>query len=538
MKNHTILAGLILAFSFSTITWSQQVDPKITNWYNGSKLGMNTDKAYSSILKGKNSTTVVVAVIDSGIDVDHEDLGGQIWTNEDEIPNNGIDDDNNGYVDDMHGWNFLGNSEGENINGVRLEVTRIYAGFRDRFAGKSEEDIAPEDKEDFELYKETKEEVLENRREAKNETKDMDETMRILEEIDNNLKKKLGGDYNEKQLKKLMKDEEFKDQASVMYNLMLMGFTFDDLKEYIAYYEEVLEYNYNPDIDPRADVIGDDVSDFNDRDYGNNDYQGPDASHGTHCAGIIGAVRGNGVGNDGVASDVAIMSLRAVPNGDEWDKDIALAVRYAVDNGAQVINMSFGKSYSPEQEEMVKAFRYAEEKGVLVVHAAGNEASDNDLGGNYPCPQYPAMSSKFTNWIEVGASTRYKKAKFKKGFMVQEGIAADFSNYGDKMVDVFAPGHDIYSTVPDNEYDVFDGTSMAGPMVAGTAALIKSYYPDLDMFAVREIILESVQKTESQALPMPGDGTMVTLSELCVTGGIVNVYSAVELAESRSGGAK
>jgi len=227
------------------------------------------------------------------------------------------------------------------------------------------------------------------------------------------------------------------------------------------------------------------------------------------------------------------MSLRAVPNGDEWDKDIALAVRYAVDNGAQIINMSFGKSYSPQQKEVMEAFKYAEQKGVLIVHAAGNEGMDNDdLGHNFPTPKYPGMSEKFRNWIEVGASTRHKKAKVKYGYVLRNGLAAEFSNYGNEIVDVFAPGYDIYSTIPESEYDVYDGTSMAGPMVAGTAAIIMSYYPDISTVDVIDIIMQTVQKPGKRTTPLPGDALQkVTFEDLCVSGGIVNVYNAVMLAE-------
>ncbi len=538
MRLSHLLTATTFSFIFiTTISWSQDVSDELKNWYNGPDLGMNTDEAYATLLKGKASTTVIVAVIDSGVDVEHEDLKGQIWVNEDEIAGNGIDDDNNGYIDDVHGWNYLGNSEGENLEGVRLEVTRLYAELRSKYASASASDITPEMQEEWDLYQKVKEDVESERADAKEFKLEMKETYEGITNIHNAVSGRLGENYTVKDLKTLKKDPELGEPAKIMMKLMKLGLGYHDLKEYMDYNDEILDYNYNPYIDPRKDIIGDDVSDFTPG-YGNNDYDGPDASHGTHCAGIIGAVRGNGIGNNGIAADVKIMTLRAVPNGDEWDKDIALAVRYAVDNGAQVINMSFGKSYSPEQEQIIAAFRYAEENGVLVVHAAGNEASDNDDSENYPRPQYASMNSKFTNWIEVGASTRHKKGKVKKGEIKRDGIAADFSNYGDQMVDVFAPGHDIYSTIPDNEYDLYDGTSMAGPMVAGVAALIKSYYPELTMFEVREIILSSAQKTDRE-MPLPGDPEqMVTLSDLCVTGGIANVYNAVQAAENFSSSPK
>lgn len=531
MKKLTILvSAFLIVFGASA-----QVDKKVTNWYNGAKYGMNTDLAYAKVLAGKTSTTVVVAVIDSGVDIEHEDLRGHIWVNTDEIPNNGIDDDNNGFIDDVNGWNFLGNSEGTNIIDVRLEKTRIYAELRKQYEGTSYTDLEDDEKAGYALYKELRDEVETVRKNAKSELDGLAELTQTVEDANEKLRGYFGGDYTAKQLKAVKSDPIVGKEASQILALMKFGLDYESYSEFVGYYQDQLDFNYNPDIDPRAEFIGDDITDFSDHNYGNNDVEGPDASHGTHCSGIIGAVRNNGRGNDGVADNVLIMSIRAVPNGDEWDKDIANSVRYAVDNGAQIISMSFGKAYSPQSEGVMAAFRYAEEKGVLLVHAAGNEGENNDeLGHNFPTPKYQGMSDKFSNWIEVGASTRFKKPKYKKGYLIRDGLAADFSNYGKTIVDVYAPGHDIYSTIPGSKYAVFDGTSMAGPMVAGTAALLKSYYPKLTMLEIREIIVSSVQKIGDRTTPLPGDASQqVTFDELCVSAGIVNVYNAVMMAESR-----
>lgn len=532
MRRISYFVALML---FASTSIAQELDKGVKNWYNGTKYGMSTDVAYAKVLAGKKSNTVVVAVIDSGVDIEHEDLKGRIWINTDEIPNNNLDDDKNGYIDDVNGWNFLGNSEGENINDVQLEVTRLYAKWRKIYDGRVYSELTDEEKANYAKYKEVKEKVELERFGAKKELEDLQETTDLLTEADKKLKAHFGGNYTLDQLKKIKKDPDLGEYAEQMIRLSGFDLDYDGYMEMVKYYQDILHFNYNPDIDPRGDVIGDNTSDINDRGYGNNNVEGPDAGHGTHCAGIIGALRNNGIGNDGVADNILIMSLRAVPNGDEWDKDVALAIRYAVDNGAKVINMSFGKGYSSEQQLVIDAVRYAEEKGVLLVHAAGNEGLDTDGAENYPRPQYKSMNSKFTNWIEVGASTRFKKAKVKGGYIMQDGLAADFSNYGNEMVDVFAPGHDIFSTVPQSEYDVYAGTSMAGPMVAGVAALLKSYYPELTMFQIREIILASVQKTENLTTPLPGDPSKeVTFDQLCVTAGIVNVYNAVLLAEEKT----
>ncbi len=518
MKFKALLFVLTLMLSY--VGMSQDVNKKILNWYNGKKYGMSTDLAYKKLLAAKKSTTVVVAVIDSGVDIEHEDLKGVIWTNEDEIPNNGIDDDKNGYIDDVHGWSFLGNTKGENVKEEQLEMTRIYARYETKYDGKSYVDLNDEEKKEYDLYKEVRELVEKNLKTNKGTLEKMAPVVKIYTEADEKVKKHLGRDYTMKDLKSLAKDEKVGEDASKL--LKVKGAAgVEGLSGYMDYLENQVNFYYNKEFNAR-EILGDDPSDFSDVNYGSNDVEGPDAMHGTHCSGIIAAVRGNGIGNDGVANDVRIMSIRTVPDGDERDKDVALAIRYAVDNGAKVVNMSFGKAYSPYQKEVISAIRYAEEKGVLLVHAAGNSSKDIDVENNFPRPQYASMSSKFTNWIEVGASTRYKKR-----------LAASFSNYGDQMVDVYAPGLEIYSTVPESEYETTQGTSMAAPMVAGVAALLKSYYPSLTMVEIKEIILKSAKDVSAKETPRPGSEDKVPFKELCVTGGIANVYNAVLMAEEK-----
>ena len=498
---------------------AQDYDKKKLNWYNGTKYGMSTDLAYKKLLNGRTGEKVVVAVIDSGVDIEHKDLEGSIWTNVDEIPGNGIDDDNNGYIDDVHGWSFLGNPDGENIEHEQLEMTRMYASYKKKFDGKAEDEISDADMADWKMYKEVQEKV-------DAEIKDAEKTMGFIGDMydkavvaDANIKKATGKDsYTAKDLKKLAKNEEVSGDAALMSQLMSNGLSLATLEKYKKHFQGSLDYHYNLEYNARK-IVGDNPADFNDRTYGSSDVEGPDAFHGTHCAGIICATRGNGIGNDGVADNVQIMSLRAVPDGDERDKDIALAIRYAVDNGAVICSMSYGKGYSPYQEEVIEAIRYAEEHGVLLVHAAGNSGMDIGENPNFPSPMYPSMSSEFTNWIEVGASTRYK-----------DKLAASFSNYSEKHVDIYAPGLEIYSTVPQSEWDEAQGTSMACPMVSGVAAILKSYFPKLTMFEIRDIILQSGQDVSEMQTPLPGDTKMVPFKALCETGKIANVYNAVEMA--------
>jgi subtilisin family serine protease len=249
--------------------------------------------------------------------------------------------------------------------------------------------------------------------------------------------------------------------------------------------------------------------------------------HGTHVSGIIGAVRGNGKGIDGIADNVRIMTIRAVPDGDEHDKDVALAIRYAVDNGAKVINMSFGKYFSPQKQWVDDAVKYAESKGVLLVAAAGNEAFLVDTMPHYPAPILNE-GRKVNNWIMVGAS----------GDPSNGGLIANFSNFGKKDVDVFSPGVNIYSTIPGgNTYGNASGTSMASPVTAGVAALLMSYYPNLTAAQVKTVIEKSAVPVNAKVKqPNKGgeDDSEVSFSELSRTGGILNAFEAVKLAESLS----
>ncbi|GAB5418711.1 MAG: S8 family peptidase [Crocinitomicaceae bacterium] len=456
----------------------------IPNWYNGKGPGMNTEKAYK-MLKNRESETVIVAIIDSGMDIEHEDLQGRIWVNEDEIPGNGIDDDNNGYIDDVHGWNFLGNANGENANDIRLEMTRIYAELDKKYGDMPVEIANEQDAEEYALYLEVKGKVEENRAYA-------GQVLPIIKQ-------------------RMAASDEAKAQMQGAYD----------------YFNTQLNVHYNPDFDGRA-VVGDDPNDFSDTDYGNNDVEGPDALHGTHVGGIVGAVRGNEIGYDGVANDVKLMSLRAVPNGDEFDKDIALAIRYAVDNGAMVINMSFGKAYSPNAKEVYEAFAYADSKGVLLVHAAGNDHKDIDEESNFPTSMYDFQDKKLDHFLTIGASTRYLK---------EDMLPAPFSNYAATGVDVFAPGMEILNTVPQSEYQELQGTSMACPMVTGAAAFLKSYFPKMSMKDIKDVLLESSTKYRGELQVKPGGASrdedleddMIDFGKLSTTGGIINLQEAVKM---------
>ncbi len=499
----------------------------IFNWYNGGGSGLKTDAAYKKVAT-KKSQEVIVAVIDSGIDIEHEDLQGKIWVNAKEIAGNKIDDDKNGYVDDIHGWNFLGNSKGENQRYARLEKTRIVAYGNVRFKDVDAASLSGKDKTDYATYLECKGEVEKEYAEYAGILEQMNQLNENQVMIEAMIGKAIGkADYTIEDLKKWKPaDEQSK-------GLQQIGTMWKDgsMKEQVDQIKEMVEYNYNVDYNDR-EFIGDNAVDFSDITYGNGDVEGPDALHGTHVGGIIGATRHNKLGVDGVADNIKLMSLRAVPSGDEQDKDIALAVRYAVDNGALVINMSFGKQYSPNSKEVYEAFAYADAKGVLMVHAAGNDGRNLDEGKNFPTSMFPGQTIEFKNMLTIGASTRfYKQPKFYYGKKKKANcakLAADFSNYSQTLVDVFAPGHDIFNCVPQSDYKKLNGTSMASPMVAGVAAFLKSYFPSLTMTQIKEAILKSATSYKGTNHVKPGKTEKTDFGTLSTTGSIVNIEAAVD----------
>ena len=490
--------------------------------------GVSTKQAYDSFVNGKApKKKIVVAVIDGGVDPLHEDLKDRMWINSDEVDGNGVDDDNNGYIDDIYGWNFLGNKDGKNLNHETLEFTRIYRRLKPKYSGKSAADFSGEEKETYALYEECKDKLFAEREDARDNLESMRDILKFLNTIDPVIEKLHGSsDYTIEDVKKLKSsDKQVKGLIKTKYKLMELGITADEIEKAEEHFQESLDYNLNKSFDPRSEIIGDDITDINDKEYGNPDVKGEDAFHGTFVAGLIGATRANGLGIDGIADHVEIMALRAIPNGDEYDKDVALAIRYAVDNGAHLINMSFGKMYSPQKHLVDDALKYAEEKGVLIVNAAGNDHTNVDKDYHYPIDRI-AEGDTVNNMLTVGASSMSTK----------KDITGSFSNYGKKNVDLFAPGVEMVSLAPDNLYDKGDGTSFASPVACGVAALIWSYFPDLSAQELKAILMESVHDISSKKVYLPTDiakKPKVTLGDLCVTGGIVNVYNAFELASKR-----
>lgn len=485
--------------------------------------------------KGKKSQTVIVAVLDSGVEVDHEDLKDVMWVNPGEIPGNGKDDDNNGYVDDIHGWNFLA-GPGGNVNHETLELTREYARLKKRFEGTDPKNLSGDAAKEFKYWEQVKEDFETQRAQAVSGMENATKQLQPIEDALNAVEKALGGkELTTESVSALdvSSNEELKKSVEIMKMVMGQGLASrqdleDAKKEAAAYFYNQVEFQLNPDSKVR-DMVGDDPNDVTNRFYGTNEYEGPDAFHGTHVAGIIAANRNNNTGIRGVADNVKIMTVRCVPDGDERDKDVANAIYYAVDNGASIINMSFGKGYSPHKWYVDQAMRYAAEHDVLLVHAAGNSSANNDTENNFPNDelQKPVRKGLFgkekriSTWMEIGA------LHWKTG----ESRVAGFSNYGKKNVDVFSPGVQLNSTVPDGKYGPASGTSMASPAAAGVAAVIRSYYPELSAVQVKHIMENSVIKQDGEVLK-PGSRTeKIKFSELCVSGGTVSAVNAVVMAE-------
>ena len=488
--------------------------------------GMSVDRAYDELLKHRRGKTVVVAVVDSGIDINHEDLKGSIWKNPKERIN-GRDDDNNGYVDDIHGWNFLGDIVAEN-----MEFVRVIRDNRSKFENVNPQTLSAKDKELYNLYVSAKAEYDKEVAENAQKLQQYQPILSQVSQAHSFATKTLGKPtYSAKELLGMEAQSEqeqtYKQMLMQMYGNVAEGETMVDFvkgfQEYVTSLTERQETHYNLDLNARK-KLNDNVKDLSDNDYGNNQVGGPDpklkdAKHGTHVAGIIAANRNNKIGTKGIAKNVKIMAIRAVPDGDEYDKDIALAIRYAADNGAKVINTSFGKYFSTNPEWVRAAIKYAASKDVLIVNAAGNDAKDMDKVNVYPNDQTLSIPEISDNFLTVGALN----------FEYGSQLVASFSNYGKTNVDVFAPGVKIYSTTPLNTYEFLQGTSMAAPAVAGVAAVIRSYFPNLTAAQVKKVIMDSGNYTKARVVL--GDQIGVPFERGSKSGKMVNLYNAILLAQ-------
>lgn len=534
----------ILALGFQVFAQEavDQAEQEKRNWFHQdfSKTGIygvGTDAALEFLnSKGMKPKTVVVGILDSGVEIDHEDLKDYIWTNPKEKAGNGKDDDKNGYVDDIHGWDFCTDASGKDYNEDSYEATRVTAKYNPVFnSGNKKADLENIKKMpmEYQIYLKARKKWAEKYYDAKNNNESVDGEMQnvlsFLEDLKVYAKDgKLTGDYMKSLSEATPEDAQKKQKIQFILdnNPEFAGLTMTEIIEKAKEefegskkdFASDLQYAFNLDYNPAKGK-------FDKKGYGNNEVEGPDAFHGTHVSGIIAAARGNNKGMDGVAGGVVqIMSVRTVPDGDERDEDVANAIRYAADNGAKILNMSFGKPFSPDRQLVYDAIRYADSKGVLMFHAAGNDNKDLDYETNYPSNFMDNdMQSIAKNWITVGASTRDP-----------QNLKASFSNFGTAKVDLYAPGTEIYSTIPDQKYRYAQGTSMASPVAAGCAALLWAYFPDLTSQQVKEILFETVNVSDS-VVKTGEENDQRKFSNLSVTGGVIDVNKAVRLAYEKYG---
>lgn len=491
--------------------------------------GMSVDKAYRELIKNRKGIPVIVGVIDSGTDIEHEDLKNVLWTNPGEIAGNGIDDDNNGFIDDVHGWNFLGDILAEN-----MEFVRIVRKFEPKYGDKDESSISAADRKEFELYQKAKAEFEKEYAETMGNSTRYGMMLSQLKPAHEAMAEKFGKeDYTLEDLEAIENPSATEQQQIAMLGQMIsvagsVPEVLEQIQGGVDYFSGRMESHFNMTEDFRG-VLGDDPDDITNNIYGDNNVLSIDPTrdnvkHGTHVSGIIGAERDNGIGMNGVANNIQIMTVRAVPDGDEYDKDIALAIRYAVDNGAKIINTSFGKYYSPHAQWVYDAIKYAADHDVLIVNAAGNDGLDLDTVNVYPNDQFDNGSEISDTFITVGALN----------FEYGKNMIANFSNYGKINVDVFAPGVKIWAPTPLNTYEFLGGTSMAAPGVAGVAAMIRSLYPKLTAIQVKHIILESGISPNIEVI-LGGDPSNTDMfPNISKSGKIVNMYNAIIMADKMS----
>ncbi|TRZ78842.1 MAG: peptidase S8 [Chitinophagaceae bacterium] len=523
-------AQLLLAQNFQNWHWKD---------YNTDTIhGISLHKAYQLLATlPQKPSPIIVAVIDGGIDTNHIALHNLLWTNTKEIPNNGIDDDHNGYVDDVHGWNFIGGKDGRNINKASDEKSRIYHQFKNKFENKAIDTntLNTLDKRNYIIWKQTENEIqvsendLANVQYVKMATNALRKMGGIL------LKEITDSNFTVLQLESFQPVGRVTLETKMAYlrTIKILGIESEstypeimsDLEEYVEGKEKAANAKLNAPAPIREDIIKDQYENFADKYYGNNDITGPNAKHGTHVAGLVASIPDSSWNVFKLYPAISIMGVRTVPDGDEYDKDVALAIRYAVDNGAKIINMSFGKSYSPQQAWVDSAIRYAAQKDVLLVHSAGNEFYNLDIKSVYPSAYSTTFMDTAQNVITIGASSDEK---------INGSLLTDFSNFGTKTVDVLSPGNKIYSTLPGKtNYGYLQGTSMSSPIVSHIAAMIRSYYPQLSAIQVKQILMNSAWKPEdtNRKYTVPNRETEKTLLEVTKTGGIVNAANALALAQ-------
>ena len=500
--------------------------------------GISLDKWYEENNFLKTKQEIIVATLDTQIDLNHEDLKGQFWVNNDEIPNNGIDDDNNGYIDDINGWNFLGTKGGHHTSKNNYEYVKIVRENKIEYESNKLDSLGVKEyKKAFEYYNNSinyykpylsslkyAKEVFHLALDSLNYYyPNNDFKYKELDSIYNQLKKGDNRTFNQ------MKETKAKDFVALVNTLkslyQLNYSTYNQIDENEKLLDSIVNSNLNINLNERK-YIGDNVNIFS-KDYGNpllNIYD-RQLNHNTEVSGIIAANRKNKIGIKGFSNNIKLMPICIANNGSEHDKDIANGIYYAVDNGAKVINMSFGKEFSIHKKWVFEAMEYAQSKGVLIVHCAGNDNMDVDTNPFYPSDyDFENNNEILKNFINIGSINSNKDSS----------MVSYFSNFGKNNVDLFAPGENIYVCRKHSTYEYDSGTSLAAPMVSGTAALIWLYYPNLTVQEVKNIILESGVTIDKMVVKPGTKNEMVHFSDLCKTGKILNTYNAMKMAEEVS----
>jgi len=524
-------------YTCSLFVWGQ--DTKFWHWKDLEKdgvHGVSLFKAQQLLVDLKlKPTPIIIAVLDGGIDTTHPQIKPILWRNPKEIPGNALDDDKNGYVDDLHGWNFLGNAAGENINKASDEKSRVYHRYKNEFK---------QDKLDSTSWDLTKKQAYKIWQQAAAEIVFTDEDADNLSFIKmaRNAVVKMGvilireiedSNFTTEQLETYQPIGKLTADTKISYLRTMQALGIDrlaghhsiveDLNEYIAGKEQSAVSIDTPPEDLRKKITKDQYDNFNDQYYGNNNITGPNAKHGTHVAGLAAGIVDTNFNKSNFNNPIQIMGLRVVPDGDEYDKDVALGIRYAVNNGAKIINMSFGKSYSPEQPWVDSAIRYAASKDVLIIHSAGNESYDLNSKSVYPSPYSNVFKDRANNMMTVGASNDP---------VIAESILTDFSNFGNQVVDLLSPGNKIYSSLPNQQYGFLNGTSMSAPVLSHIAALVRAYFPKLSATQVKSILLQSCWKPsdENMLFPIPKKDQSKKLNEISAEGGIINAALCIQNA--------
>jgi hypothetical protein len=510
MKKIGILLILGTCFT-SALSQSKQIK-NYAGWHKlcGENLrGANTEAA--RIYMGERwfgtKKNIVVGVIDSGIDTTLESVRPALWSNPKEKPD-GKDNDGNGYVDDLHGWNFLGTADGTfNMTSAGTQEFREFKRLYPKYKHVNAEEMA--NNAEYQYYLAMRKAAGINgylRAYAFAQQKAMarhaiDSIAQAMPGIDADtmcVTNVMRLDVNEPRWESWVSAQiadivrsggsmtwaKFKQRQQAALQLM---------QNRIASIER--------DIDKRT-LMGDNMNDASDIHYGNNTLTVDGCEHGTFVAGIIAGQTPDDKRYEGICPEAKIMTIRICPDGDEYDKDVSTAIRYAVDNGAKVINMSFGKYTSPQADMVNDAIAYAARHDALIVQAAGNDHKDIDRANYFPTA-VDKQGRRFDNYIRVGATDMH-------------GHASKISNYGARNVDIFAPGEYIASVFPGNKKDLSQGTSLAAPVVAGVAAMIRCYFPRLTATEVKHILMESASRMDEQGLS--------------VCNGIVDALAAVKMA--------